>query len=291
MGVVRRALAAGLAVWLGSGSAAAQSALVAVHPLKGLRHWAVYYGAAPEAAASLARFDLVVLDPNRHPPLEAVKRHGALVLAYVSLGEINIHHPDFPTVAKEPWVLGANPNWPEARKLDVRAPAYTRWMLDRVVPGALAGPVNGLFLDTADTALEAERRAPGRFGGAEAALGRLLGALREGRPRLLVVLNGGLPLAERHASLLDGVAVESVWTDYDFAARAYRPRETEDAASRAERISRLAARGLTVLTLEYAPPDDAAWTARLIDAARGRGFVPYVSTIGLDQVFTATLSR
>ena len=40
-----------------------------------------------------------------------------------------------------------------------------------------------------------------------------------------------------------------------------------------------------------APPDDAAWTARLIDTARGRGFVPYVSTIGLDQVFTGTLSR
>ena len=80
-----------------------------------------------------------MLDPHGHPPLPLVKLHGALVLTYVSLGEVNTNHLEYAAIAGEPWVLSPNPSWPDARRLDVRAPGYERWLLDRVVPGALAG--------------------------------------------------------------------------------------------------------------------------------------------------------
>src|SRR5713226_307561 len=174
---------------------------IATGPLDGIKTWAVYYGAAPETAADLARFDLVVLDPTRHPPLNNVKRHGALLLMYVSLGEVNIHSPAYPSIATEPWVLAPNPNWPEARRLDPRAPGYERWLL--------------------------ERAEPARFGGATEALERVLGALHRAHPRALLVLNGGLPLVERSRPMLAGVAVESILTDYDFKAQRNRARATE----------------------------------------------------------------
>ena len=47
--------------------------------------------------------------------------------------------------------------------------------------------------------------------------------------------------------------------------------------------------GAIILALEYAPPDDAAWTQSLIAKTRAAGHIPYISTIGLDKVFTQTL--
>ncbi len=291
MGLTRRLLALALALGLGGTSVPARSvaAASAVRPLAGVRTWVVYYGDAPEAARDLARFDVVVLDPHGHPPLPLVKVHGSLVLTYVSLGEVNTRHPEFAAIAGEPWVLAANPSWPDARGLDVGAPAYERWLLDRVVPAALAGPVNGLFLDTADSALERERVEPRRHAGAGQALERVLRELKRRNPRILLLINGGLPLAERLAGVIDGVALESVWTDYDFKAKAYRVRPAEEAESRAALLGRVAALGLPVFTLEYAAADGGPGPAELIRRSRARGFVPYVSTIGLDRVSTHTL--
>ena len=288
MGLTRRLLAAALVLGLGGASAPAASS---IRPLAGVRTWAVYYAAAPEAAADLARFDVVVLDPHAHPPLPLVKRHGSLLLTYVSLGEVNTNHPEYAAIAGEPWVLSPNPSWPDARRLDVRAPAYERWLLDRVVPGALAGPVNGLFLDTADTALDLEQADPRRFKGAARALERVLAEMKRRHPRALLMINGGLPIAERLPTVLDAVALESIWTDYDFKAKAYRVRPADEAESRALLLNRVVALGLPVFTLEYTAADRGTpWPAELIQRSRARGFIPYVSTIGLDQVSTHTLA-
>ena len=288
MGLTRRLLAAALVLGLGGASAPAASS---IRPLAGVRTWAVYYAAAPEAAADLARFDVVVLDPHAHPPLPLVKRHGSLLLTYVSLGEVNTNHPEYAAIAGEPWVLSPNPSWPDARRLDVRAPAYERWLLDRVVPGALAGPVNGLFLDTADTALDLEQADPRRFKGAARALERVLAEMKRRHPRALLMINGGLPIAERLPTVLDAVALESIWTDYDFKTKAYRVRPADEAESRALLLNRVVALGLPVFTLEYTAADRGTpWPAELIQRSRARGFIPYVSTIGLDQVSTHTLA-
>ena len=290
MGLTRRLVALTLVVSGVAGSASGDGAGAAgPRPLAGVRTWAVYYGAAPEAARDLARFDVVVLDPHGHPPLPLVKRHGSLVLAYVSLGEINTQHPEFAAVAREPWVLAANPSWPDARGLDVTAPAYERWLLDRVVPAALAGPVNGLFLDTADSALERERSEPQRYRGTARALERVLTALKRRNARALLLLNGGLPLAERLPEVIDGVALESIWTDYDFKNKTYLVRPAAEAEARAALLGPVTALGLPVFTIEYAAGGGPA-AADLIRRSRARGFVPYLATIGLDQVSTRTLA-
>ncbi len=294
MGLTRRLVAFALPLVLAAGVVAGSAGGDAAgaarpRPLAGVRTWAVYYGAAPEAARDLARFDVVVIDPHGHPPLPLVKRHGSLVLAYVSLGEINTHHPEFAAIAREPWVLAANPAWPDARGLYVTAPAYERWLLDRIVPAALAGPVNGLFLDTADSALERERAEPRRYAGSGRALERVLTELKRRNPRALLMINGGLPLAERLPDVVDAVALESIWTDYDFKKRTYLVRPPDEAEARARLLQPIAALGLPVFTIEYAAADGPA-AADLIRRSRARGFVPYLATIGLDQVSTRTLA-
>jgi hypothetical protein len=89
--------------------------------------------------------------------------------------------------------------------------------------------------------------------------------------------------------VLDGVALESVWTDYDFAAKRYLRRDVAAADARAAELAAVARDGVRPLALEYADPDDAAWIADLLAHSRARGFVPYVATLALDRVFTAPL--
>ena len=288
MSLITRLFAAGALVV--AGVVPALGVRAAARPLAAVKTWAVYYGAAPQAGPPLSRFDLVVLDPGAHPPIDVVTANGARVLMYVSLAEVNVNHRHYPIIAAEPWVLEANPNWPEARQLDVRTPGYEEWLFGRVVASAVAAGAHGLFLDTADTALERERTDPKRWGGAAAALERILKRLRRDHPGMLVVLNGGTPLAETvEPALLDAVASESIWSNYDFAARKYLVRPPEEAAMRAAPLRRLIARGLPVLTLEYAPPDEHQAIAAMIARSRRETFVPYVATIGLGEVFTFTL--
>jgi uncharacterized protein (TIGR01370 family) len=285
---MKRAVAGALTVAL-TGICALAGARAATKPLAGIRSWAVYYGGAPQAATMLSRFDLVVIDPGGHPPLDTVRQAGARVVAYVSLGEVNVNHPLYPAIAAAPWVLEANDNWPDARRLDVRAMGYESWLLDSVVPAALASGASGIFLDTADAALEAERARPGRFGGSGEALTRVILRLRERYPDILIVLNGGLPLVDRVHHLIDAVALESVWSTYDFPTKRYVRRGDAEASERVALLRAVADRGTTVLTLEYAPPDDASWVRRLLTLSRAQHFVPYVSTIGLTDVFTHSL--
>jgi hypothetical protein len=288
VGIVRRRLAVGIVLVSVS---AVPAGAARVNPLSSIHTWAVYYSDAAEAADDLARFDLVVIDPARHPPLALLKRRGAIVLAYASLGEVNVNHPAYAEIKDAPWVLDANPQWPEARRLDPRPDAYGRFIVDRVAATALSAPVHGLFLDTADTALELERAEPARYAGAAAALERTVRALRRQHPRAVILLNGGLPLAERVGTILDGVALESVWTDYDFSARRYLRRDAPTAEARAASLAAVTRAGVRGLTLEYADGSDATWTADLVARARARGFVPYVATIGLDRVFVTPPGR
>ena len=285
-----RAIAGALTIVL-AGLFAHAGARAAGKPLAGIRTWAVYYGGAAQTATTLSRFDLVVVDPGAHPPLDVIRQAGARVVAYVSVGEVNVNHPLHASIAGAPWVLEANDNWPDARRLDVRASEYERWLLDSVVPAALESGVTGVFLDTADTPLEAERSQPARFAGSRAALTRVLLRLRERHPDALVILNGGLPLLEELSDAVDAVALESIWSTYDFETKRYVRRDDAAARARLALLRPAARRGVPILTLEYAAPDDKAWVRRLLELSRTQRFVPYVSTIGLTDVFTHSLDR
>ena len=131
---------------------------------------------------------------------------------------------------------------------------------------------------------------PRRYAGAARALERVLSELKRRNPRMLLLLNGGLPLAERaRAASSTGWRSSRCGPTTTSRRRAYRVRPAEEAEARAALLGRVAALGLPVFTLEYAPGGGGPGPADLIRRARARGFVPYVSTIGLDQVSTHTL--
>jgi uncharacterized protein (TIGR01370 family) len=239
--------------------------------------WACYYGGEAPAGA-LQGPDLLVLEPDHGWQPDQLRRPGQKILAYLSLGEVNRTRPYVQKLAGA--LLPPNPDWPDARRVDPGAPAWKALVLDELAPGLLARGYDGFFLDTLDAAedLEAKHVLPN----AKAAMTDLVLALHAKAPKALIIANRGLALLPRMAPALSAIAVESIFTAYEFTPGKYAWREPASAKAFAAELQGIKQRyGLPILGLEYA--DEPAMRAKAAAMLAEAGFVPSVARIGLDE--------
>lgn len=257
-------------------------AAAAAPRLEHVDSWAAFYG-AQASVASLQRPDLLVLEPDHPWKPESFRRSGQRVLAYLSLGEVHKTRPYYAALERARALAGPNPDWPGAVRLDPRAEAWRNLVLGTIAPAILQKGYDGFFLDTLDVAAHLERQ--GKHPGATAAMAKLVTDLHARFPQAVIVANGGIDLLPAAAGALSAVAVESIYTDYDFAGRRYRPRDPDGARERAEWLmAKAAPHGLPLLVLEYVDPAAAESRKAVAAQVRKAGFVPFVSDIALERL-------
>jgi len=288
-GRYRRPIAFGLCLL--SALAAAVPAAVAFETPP-IRNWLCYYGGTygPEV---YTRFDLVVLDGRYHPPLERLTAGRPILLGYVSVGEVDIDGPGWETARGQPYLVRENRFW-SSWVVDVRDPRWQSLLLEKLVPQVLLEGFDGLFLDTFDSALALAGDGDGRrFAGVDAALVEIVRHLRRTYPAVPIAVNRGLPVLPAIAREIDYILVEDLYSFYDPDRRRYRRVDADTRRILLDQVAagRRVAPGLTVLTLDYAEADQIDLAREAIGFSRRQGFVPYVSTIALDQVFLHTLDR
>jgi uncharacterized protein (TIGR01370 family) len=247
----------------------------------------VVYYAASARIAEFAGCRWAILDSELHPPLAPLHAQGCETFGYLSIGEVDSARPWFAEAAASPGLLlEPNPDWPDARRVDLRHPAWEALLLDRLVPRIAEQGFAGLFLDTADSAELLEQRDPARHAGMVAAAARLLHRMQARFPALKLVLNRGYQVQPLAGAVLHGVLAESVYGGYDFARRRYRAQSPADVRWQLDRLAALKARfpDLLVFTLDYLDPRDRAGRARIYAAQRAAGFIPYVATIDLHRI-------
>lgn len=247
--------------------------------------WAAYYRDTA-SSADLEEYDLLVLDPDRHPLLAPLADRDQLLLAYVSLTEVGEGRAYFAALAREGALIEAHPHWQDAHFIDIRHQAWAALLLEQVIPGVLAAGFDGVFLDTLDDAELFERRDPKRYEGMQAAAAALVKTIRRHYPSIRVMVNRGYAVLPRIARDIDYVLGESVQGSFDPETRAYRTVSDADITWQVERLHAARERNprLMVLTLDYWAPDDQPGVKALYDAQRSRGFHPYVATPLLDQI-------
>ncbi len=234
--------------------------------LKDIATYAVYYGVDQKEAEKLVNFDLAIVQPILpQEALKTLKEAGVKVLAYLSVGEAEPGQQ----VPKE-WVLGQNPNW-GSYFIDARQPGWQEWVLGRAREYLGIG-FDGLFLDTLDTA--------DLFPEVGQGLVALVKRLREAFPTAILVQNRGFRLLPETASAVDAVMYENFSSMYDFKTGRYVAVESDPSP-----VLPFAKRGLVVLAMDYALPEQEDLVVRDYVRAREFGFVPYVSVIRLDRVF------
>lgn len=91
----------------------------------------------------------VVIEPEDYTAAEiaALKKGGARVLAYLSVGSVSDERSYYKTL--EPYTLGPLDDWPHERYLDVRAPQVREWLQNRARELRRRG-YDGYWLDNLD---------------------------------------------------------------------------------------------------------------------------------------------
>jgi hypothetical protein len=248
--------------------------------LQNIQSYACYYGMGQ--LDQLQRFSLVILQPERYGPGEIaqLRAHGTLTLGYLSLGENAV------LVEGASWYLRdsagcliKNPDW-NTYYVDTRDPSWAQYLLTTCIPTILEnGCFDGLFLDALDS--------QDLFPEIRSASITLIHAIRAAFPDAILVINRGFTILEHIASDLDGIVFEcfstyhragrySIWSTPD---REY----NERLADWLQQLGRTHL--LTTLALDYALPGDKASMEYAVGWARAHGFIPYVTTANLDQLY------
>ncbi|AEG48519.1 TM1410 hypothetical-related protein [Sphingobium chlorophenolicum L-1] len=253
--------------------------------------WGVDYGETTDPAVARS-FDLLVLEPDFPRPLAPLRGHGSRLLGYISLGEVNAARPFAAELDKAGALRQPNPNWPQARLVDLRDPAWTALVLDRLIPAILRKGYDGIFMDTLDNAEALERQDADRNKGMVAGAARLVQAIRKRFPAMAVMMNRGYALLPQVAPQIDLVLAEAMASRWNFTDGRYEMTSVEDWQWQADHL--LAAKRINprlgLATLDYWDPRDRATVASLYARERAAGFQPYVSTLALDRLIPEPLS-
>jgi cysteinyl-tRNA synthetase len=246
--------------------------------LRAARRWAPVFGADP-AGCDLRGFELVVLDgvgdrePGSAPTpaLIAALRQHAVVLGYLSVGTLEGWRP-YASRAPVAWTLEALDDWPDEAYVDVRHDGWQQLMAEQAVALQAAG-FDGLYLDNLDVVEDHPALAD--------AMAALVRGLRAAAPRLLIVGQNGLFIADRLP--LDAIAHEDVFWRWDEDRQSYRRSPARETRALVDGLRQLRAAGLPVFTLDYAPPGSEG-AQEALERSLAEGFRPAVSVLELDRV-------
>jgi len=234
-----------------------------------IKSYAVYYG--QNEIEKLSKYDLVILEPENYSKeeIEMLKRNGTIVLAYLSLGEVNEDRWYFKYV--KDCTLGKNPNW-NSYYVNVSCKKWQDLVLHELIPKILNKGFDGLFLDTVDVV--------DVYPNMKESMVKLIESIREEYPNIVIIQNRGFSIVNETAEYIDGVLFECFTTYYNWSSKTYEVWSGEDLEwinEQAEKLLNLKKKyGLVVLTLDYADSDELRRVC--VKHAKEFGFVPYVSS-------------
>jgi len=247
--------------------------------------FAVYYSDKISSQA-LMPYHLVVLDGSHHPSIPQLKENGKVVLGYLSIGEVDSTDPHFAALNAHKLILMENKNWKGSYFVDIRDPMWPKIVIEEMIPNILRQGFDGIFLDTIDNPIELEDKNVKLYAGMTDATVHLIEGIRLNFPSIKIMMNRGYPLLPKVAKSLNMELGESVYTDYNFDTKTYQKTDKESYQEdvKALKDAQKTNTDLKVYTLDYANPSDLQNLKEIYRTERANGFIPYVSTIGLDQI-------
>lgn len=246
--------------------------------------WVVYYS-DKLPAEQFAEFDVVVFDREHHPLLAPLK--DKIKLGYISLGEAETYRDDFKSLKQKKIFLTDNPLWKGHIIIDIRKPAWKKYVLDVLIPATLGEGFDGIMLDTVDSPVYLENDNPKKYRGMREAAVDLIRSMRERYPDMKIMMNRGFDILPQVASDIDMVMAETIYTDWQPGTKhpVIQPERTyADYLATLNEARRISPK-LKVYTIDYWPAEDEQQVRAIYSRQREEGFVPYVSpSLDLDQV-------
>lgn len=250
-----------------------------------IRSYVVFYGAeAPQEL--LHKFDLLIFDPHAFPDFGALQNDNKKVLAYLSLGEINQSRDYFSRARDMGMLLESNIYWPDSNFVDIRKAQWTKMVIEELIPEILHKKFDGLFIDTLDSPIELERRDPVKYKGMKQAAVRLIKTIRHNYPQLKLMVNRAYAIIPQIAPSINYLLAESLLYTYDFNSKKYVKVNAQNRAVQLKMLREYARKypRMLIMTLDYCDKNDAETRKEIYRQERENKFIPYVSTIELNQI-------
>lgn len=253
-----------------------------------VRNWVVYYGDR-NLSDQLGRFDLAVVNPGFPLPPRSLQK-GTIYLGYISVGEVTCGTALWDRIKDKEWIIAKNPNW-DSYMVDVRSEEWRNLILTETVPELLDRGFDGVFLDTVDSVIYVQDHIdPHRYKGSKTALMELIKEIRSTYPNLIILPNRGIPLLNEMAPYIDGIVVEGAYSTYDFKESRYIKVPKAERKNILKLVQQASSRyHLPVFTIDYTAPYDMKLIREAIKFSRKYKFIPYISTLNLDNVYFHTL--
>ncbi len=212
------------------------------------RELGFYYGdkTVPESCLNAKRIALLPSSVTFSDLLE-IKRQGVVPLAYISILEADPDAYYFNDMPSEILTNVNNENW-NSIIIDIRKESAQQFILG-LVESALDKGFSGVFIDTMDSyELVSKREWPSY----QSALVKLVKRIRNILPaNSQIWTNRGFNELDQIASVIDGVAFESLYRDFDGSKYFMMPDDERDWLM--EKAREAKKKGLKVVSIEYFP--------------------------------------
>jgi uncharacterized protein (TIGR01370 family) len=247
---------------------------------------AFFYG-APVPVEQLSRYKWVVVEADNLGSPARLAASGALVFAYVSVGEAEGWRAS--TRALDNSLFdGANSAW-GSRVADLTQPGWSKFLLETRMAGLWKQGYRAFFLDTLDS-YQLTAKDPAARLRQQRALVALIEAMHRRFPGVQLLLNRGFEVLPDVSTLVVGVAAESLYQSWDPKMGAY---TTVDEPSREWLLARLREVqqrfGLPVTVIDYVPKKDSALARATAQRITDAGFTPWIATPQLDTIAETNL--
>jgi len=249
---------------------------------------AVYYASKPPVEL-LSKFERVIVEADNIKPTELalIRKEGANVFAYVSIGEVSPTRTWYSKIQKD-WILGKNVAW-DSDVMDLNNPEWQDFLLNEVITPLWDEGYRGLFLDTLDSfklfALTSKKQEV-----QATALHEFLTKVKNKYPEMKFIANRGFEIISHIADQLDAVAAESLYASWDNGHKVYKETPESDQKWLLGQLNNIKdTYNLDVIIIDYVPPSQREKANKVAKKIRENGFIPWVSTPELNYMGVSSI--
>lgn len=246
----------------------------------------VVYYSDKLSSTDFEKYRTVVFDSDNHPDVKPLTAKGIDVLGYLSVGEIERYKWYFKKFKDTDSLIQENKNWTGSYIADIRNKEWIDFILTELIPKIIRSGFNGIFIDTMDSPLYMEETNPKKYKGMKEASIHLIMAIRHNYPELKIMINRAYQILPESAKYIDMELAESLYSDYNFNDKKYQIVPSSDYLDQLEILKEVKKNNpsLKIYSLDYWNKKDKVQIKKIYEVEEGNGFIPYVSTVTLDEV-------
>ncbi|VVU99258.1 hypothetical protein FVB9532_00510 [Mesonia oceanica] len=207
--------------------------------------------------------------------IQILKENNETVLGYISLGEVNKDAAYYDSLKE--FTLGKNEIW-DSYILDLENKQTFNKLLDLFEEAMITKGLDGLFLDNVDNY--------GPYGPTpekKPALVNFLSKVKERYPEMYLLQNAGVFIIEDTHRYIDGIAIESVATNYNFTTHNYRLRNKKEFEEQVQHLKAIEEEyDVPIILIEYA--DTHRLRDKVLDRIKPSGWSYFIGQIKLQKI-------